>query len=90
MKNANGKEVIIRIFCTVLRMSISGFTLANTSKANVAKRINRDQSKRCFLLGFGLPSSVNMLSTNTAESTEVTKKPINKTIVVPFNTLAIG
>ena len=55
---------------------------------NIAKQT--DHIRRCFLLGFSAPLSVNMLKTNTAESTEVTKKLTNKISVITLRNPANG
>ena len=87
---AKGNEVIINNFWAAINMLISGFAWPNRINAIVAKKIKRDQIKRCFLLGSFFPLSENMLNTKTAESTEVTKKPISNTIVVIFRSVAKG
>ena len=61
-----------------------------STKAIVANRIKTDQITLCDFLGFFDPSSVNILNTKTAESTEVIKKLINKNRVVIFKTDAKG
>ena len=90
MKKAKGSEVIIRSFWAAINIFIFGLALPNRIRAIVPKKINRDQIKRCFLLGSFLPLSENILSTKTAESTEVTKKPISNTMVVIFRNVAKG
>ena len=90
MKKAKGNDVIINSFCAAVSTSISGLAFPKSIRATVANKIKTDQIKRCFLLGFFFPLSVNMLSTNTAESTEVTKKLIKRKIVVKFSNVANG
>lgn len=90
MKNENGSDVIINKRCTASNTFISALILPKSTKAMVANKIKTDQITRCVLLGFLAPLSVNILSTNTAESTEVIKKLINKTIDVIFKNVAYG
>ena len=90
IKKANGNDVIISSFWAATNISTSGLALPNRIRAIVAKKINNDQIKRCFLLGSFLPLSENILSTKTAESTEVTKKPISSSMVVIFRNVEKG
>ena len=90
IKKANGKDVIISNFDTVPNTSISGFTLPSSTNAMVANNIKTDHITRCFLFGFLEPLSVNILNTNTAESTEVTRKLMSNKMVVKFRTVANG
>jgi|GEM_PF-6434582 len=90
IKNAKGSEVIINSFCTVVRTSISGLTFPNSNSAMVARRMSADQMRRWLFFGSILPLSVNMLNTNTAESSEVTRNPIRSIIVIAFRTVGIG
>ena len=85
IKKANGREVMMSSFWTAVSTSMSGLALPNRISAKVANKIKMDQMSRCFFWGSGLPLSVNMLNTNTAESTEVTKKLTNNKIVIPLS-----
>ena len=88
IKKANGNEVIINSRCTASKTLIFAFTLPNNTKAIVANKMKIDQMTRWVLLGFLAPLSVNILKTNTAESTEVIKKLINKITDVMFKKVA--
>jgi len=88
INKANGREVIINSFCNAIKTLISGRALPNTIMAIANSAIPTDQINRCLRLGVGFPLSVNILNTNTAESTEVTKKLMSKTIVITLSILA--
>ena len=90
IKKANGNEVMISSFCTAINTSTSGLAFPKSIMANAPKRMKMDHRRRCILLGSFLPLSLNILNTKTAESTEVTKKLINKTMVVKFKKVATG
>ena len=90
MKNENGNDVIINKRCTASNTLTFALILPKRIKAIVANKIKTDQMTRCVLFGFLDPLSVNILSTNTAESTEVIKKLINKNIEVIFKNVANG
>ncbi len=90
MNRAKGNEVMIRSFCTAVSTSISGLASPKSKSAIVANSIKTDQTSRCFLFGSFLPLSVNILKTKTAESTDVTRKLINRKMVIKFRKVAIG
>ncbi len=90
IKNENGKDVIINNRCTASKTLTLALMLPRRMSAIVANRMKIDQITRCALFGFLEPLSVNMLNTNTAESTEVIKKLINKNTEVMFKTVAKG
>lgn len=90
IKNENGSEVIISKRCTASKTLTFALILPKSIKAMVANKMKIDHITRWVLFGFLEPLSVNMLNTNTAESTDVIKKLINKNIDVIFNTVANG
>ena len=90
MKKEKGNEVIINKRCTASKTLIFALEFPKSIKAIVASKMKTDQIRRCILLGFLDPLSVNMLNTNTAESTEVIRKLINKNRDVMFKTVAYG
>ncbi len=74
IKSTTGREATISSFCTATKTSMSDLVYPKSMRARVVKSTKTDHTKRCFLAGLGFPPSVNMFNTNTAESTEVTKK----------------
>ena len=90
IKKENGKDVIISKRCTASKTFTFALLFPKRIKAMVANKMKTDHITRCVLFGFLAPLSVNILSTNTAESTDVIKKLINKNIEVKFKNVAKG